>query len=142
MNILDFERTDNCMDDYFVYDTVWGQKTRFNIAVENENDYDKPDLEGFNVGKLIRPLKKKIDFLEHNRALIEETIMREDFDEITEDIVKSLYLDDAFFLYYLDTGNCELGVYLISDEDILEDCTLILNIGIDNTVVFEDFLEG
>lgn len=140
MNILDFEPINDIICDYCVLDTVWEQKTLINVVVENENDDDKPELENFNVGKLIRPLRKKLDFLEHNRDLVEEAIRRENIDEFTEDIIKSLYFDDMFFQYFVDTGNCELGFFLISDDDRFEGCTLILSIKKDDTIEFEDIM--
>lgn len=140
MNILDIKEADSQFDDYCVWETVWNKKTLINIVVENENDYEKPDLEGFNVGKLIRPLKKKLDFVEQNRALIEDVIMREEIEDFSSDDLKTLYIDEFFFSYCSDTGNCELGIYLESETDCLDGGTLILAINTDNEISFEDFM--
>lgn len=147
MNILDFVESDSRFDDYYVYETVWGEETLINVIVENENDGEKPELEGYNVGKLIRPLKQKLNFVENNRALIEKTIMDtirdeefEDLDDLTDEDLKTLYIDEMLYSYFKDTGNCELGLYLISETDCLDGGTLILNVNNDNTVELEDFM--
>lgn len=147
MNILDFVESDSRFDDYYVYETVWGKETLINVVVENENDDEPPELDGFNVGKLIRPLKQKLDFVENNRALIEKTIMDtirdeefEDLDDLTDEDLKTLYIDEMLYSYFKDTGNCELGLYLISETDCLDGGTLILNVNNDNTVELEDFM--
>lgn len=147
MNILDFMESDSRFDDYYVYETVWGEETLINVIVENENDGEKPELEGYNVGKLIRPLKQKLNFVENNRALIEKTIMDtirdeefEDLDDLTDEDLKTLYIDEMLYSYFKDTGNCELGLYLISETDCLDGGTLILNVNNDNTVELEDFM--
>lgn len=147
MNILDFVESDSRFDDYYVYETVWGKETLINVIVENENDDEPPELDGFNVGKLIRPLKQKLDFVENNRALIEKTIMDtirdeefKDLDDLTDEDLKTLYIDEMLYSYFKDTGNCELGLYLISETDCLDGGTLILNVNNDNTVELEDFM--
>lgn len=147
MNILDFVESDSRFDDYYVYETVWGKETLINVVVENENDDEPPELDGFNVGKLIRPLKQKLDFVENNRALIEKTIMDtirdeefKDLDDLTDEDLKTLYIDEMLYSYFKDTGNCELGLYLISETDCLDGGTLILNVNNDNTVELEDFM--
>lgn len=147
MNILDFVESDSRFDDYYVYETVWGKETLINVIVENENDGEKPELEGYNVGKLIRPLKQKLNFVENNRALIEKTIMDtirdeefEDLDDLTDEDLKTLYIDEMLYSYFKDTGNCELGLYLISETDCLDGGTLILTVYNDNTVELEDFM--
>lgn len=147
MNILDFVESDSRFDDYYVYETVWGKETLINVVVENENDDEPPELDGFNVGKLIRPLKQKLNFVENNRALIEKTIMDtirdeefEDLDDLTDEDLKTLYIDEMLYSYFKDTGNCELGLYLISETDCLDGGTLILNVNNDNTVELEDFM--
>lgn len=147
MNILDFVESDSRFDDYYVYETVWGKETLINVVVENENDDEPPELDGFNVGKLIRPLKQKLDFVENNRALIEKTIMDtirdeefEDLDDLTDEDLKTLYIDEMLYSYFEDTGNCELGLYLISKTDCLDGGTLILTVNNDNTVVCDDFV--
>ncbi len=150
MNILDFMESDSRFDDYYVYETVWGKKTLINVVVENENDDELPEFDGFNVGKLIRPLKQKLVFVENNRALIEKTIMDaisneeneflEDIDGISGEELKTLYIDEMLYSYFDDTGNCELGLYLVSDTDCLDGGTLILNVKNDNTVELEDFM--
>lgn len=150
MNILDFVESDSRFDDYYVYETVWGKETLINVVVENENDDDLPELDGFNVGKLIRPLKQKLDFVENNRTLIEKTIMDailndeneeyEDIDDISGEDLKTLYLDEMLYSYFADTGNSELGLYLISETDCLYGGTLIMTVKKDNTVELEDFM--
>lgn len=140
MNILDIKESDSNLDDYFVWETVWNKDILINIVVENENDLDKPELEGFNVGKIIRPLRKKLDFVENNRSIIEDVIMREEIEEFTADDLKTLYIDELLLMYFADTGGCELGLYLMSETDCLDGGTLILSVKNDNTVTFDDFM--
>lgn len=140
MNILDIKETDSKWDDYYVWETVQNRETRIVIVLDNENDDETLDLENFNVGKLIRPLRKKLDFVEQNRALIDDVILRGEIEDFTADDLKTLYIDEMFFQYYVDTGNCELVLYMTSETDCLDGGTVIVGIDVDNEVTFDDIM--
>lgn len=140
MNILDIKETDSKWDDYYVWETVQNRETRIVIVLDNENDDEPLDLESFNVGKLIRPLRKKLDFVEQNRALIDDVILRGEIEDFTADDLKTLYIDEMFFQYYVDTGNCELVLYMTSETDCLDGGTVIVGINVDNEVTFDDIM--
>ncbi len=138
MNILDFEELDNSAFNYRTVQKVWGDETEINVAFENEVAFDPPKERDINLRGVIRPLWEKLKFVEENRSAINEAIVAANLKVFSADDLKKIELCWALLVYFSDTGNCELTLYLNSAPDLFDDEDIAVTICVDGSLTVED----
>ncbi len=140
MTILDLKESENAFSDYDVKQMVWGKDTDISVVFDNMELEKSPDKDKISLRGVVRQLGDKLKFVEENRSAVNAAIMSAEIENITEDDLRTLEIAWIMFTSFVDTGECELYLYLESTTDMLDGEEIAVTVHNDNTVTFDDFV--
>lgn len=138
MTILDFEKSENF--DYDTVQTVWGGDVDISVVFDNKELGKSLDKEEINLRGIVRLLSAKLKFIEENRDVINSAVLSADIKGFTDEDLKTLDISWILFTSFVDTGDCELYLYLASETDVLDGAEIAVTVHDDNTVTVDDIV--
>lgn len=140
MTILDFEVSENDSFDYDTVQKVWGRDVDIYVLFTDEKHRELMDKEDIDLRGMVRQLSAKLKVVEENRDAVNAAVLSANIEGFSEDDLKTLVIDWILFLSYVDTGNCELCVYLGTEPDVLDGAEIAVFVHSNNTIAFDDLV--
>lgn len=140
MTILDFSKSKTDCFDYDTVQRVWGGDVDISVVFDNKELGKSLDKEEINLRGIVRLLSAKLKFVEDNRSAVNAAVLSADIEGFAEGDLKTLYISWMLFTSFVDTGTCELYVYLASETDVLDGAEIAVTVHNDNTITFDDIV--